>query len=184
MSDFGAVARPYARAIFDIALAAGELDAWSRGLAAGAAVAGEKSAREYLGQPGLSVEKRSEFIGTLAKAVPGGEVLGGKEGTNLLRLLAENDRLGALPEIAAQFDSLKAGQENKVRVRLVAAAPVDAAQAEKISGALGKKLGRKVELELEVDDTLIGGAVVQAEDMVIDDSIRTRLERLASALTD
>ena len=110
MSDFGAVARPYARAIFDIALAAGQLDAWSRGLAAGAAVTGEKSAREYLGQPGLGVDKRSEFVGTLAKAVPGGEVLGGKEGTNLLKLLAENDRLGALSEIAQQFDALKAEQ--------------------------------------------------------------------------
>ena len=110
--------------------------------------------------------------------------LGTKEGQNLLKLLAENDRLGALAEISKQFDALKAEQENKVRVKLVAAAPVDAAQAERISGALGKKLGRKVELELEVDDTLIGGAIVRAEDMVIDDSLKTRLERLASALID
>lgn len=184
MSDSGAVARPYARAIFDLANAAGQLDAWSKGLAAAAAVTGDKGAREYLGRPGLGVAKRSEFVGTLAKALPGGDVLGTKEGQNLLSLLAENDRLGALAEISKQFDALKAAQENKVRVRLVAAAPVDAAQAEKISGALGKKLGRKVELELEVDAALIGGAVVRAEDMVIDDSLKTRLERLASALID
>jgi F-type H+-transporting ATPase subunit delta len=102
----------------------------------------------------------------------------------LISLLAENDRFGALGEIAKQFETLKAEQENKVRVRLVAAVPVDADQAGKIASALSKKLGRQVELELEVDDTLIGGAVVRAEDMVIDDSLRTRLQRLASALTD
>lgn len=184
MSDSGAIARPYARAIFELANAAGQLEAWSKGLAAAAAVAGDKSAREYLGRPGLGSAKRSEFVGALAKALPGGDVLGTKEGQNLLMLLAENDRLGALAEISKQFDTLKAQQENKVRVRLVSAAPVDAAQAEKISGALGKKLGRKVELELEVDDTLIGGAIVRAEDMVIDDSLKTRLERLASVLRD
>lgn len=184
MSDSGAVARPYARAIFDLANAAGQLDAWSRGLAAAAAVTGDKAAREYLGRPELGVAKRGEFVGTLAKALPGADVLGTKEGQNLLHLLAENDRLGALAEIAKQFDALKAEQENKVKVRLVSAAPVDAAQAEKISGALGKKLGRKVELELEVDAALIGGAVVRAEDMVIDDSLKTRLQRLASALIE
>jgi len=184
MSDSGAVGRPYARAIFDLANAGGQLDAWSRGLAAAAAITADKSAREYLGRPGLGLAKQSEFVSTLAKALPGADVLGTKEGQNLLKLLAENDRLGALAEISKQFDALKAKQENKVRVRLVAAAPVDAAQAEKISGALGKKLGRKVELELDVDTSLIGGAVVRAEDMVIDDSLKTRLERLASVLVD
>jgi F-type H+-transporting ATPase subunit delta len=184
MSDFGAVARPYARAVFDLALAAGQLDAWARGLAAAAAVVGDKAAREFLGRPGLGVAKRSEFVLAVAKAMPGGEVLGTAEGTNLLKLLAENDRLAALPEISAQFDALKAEQENKVKVRLVSAATVDAAEAQKISGALSKKLGRQVELELEVDASLIGGAIVRAEDMVIDDSLRTRLQRLASALTD
>jgi F-type H+-transporting ATPase subunit delta len=184
MSDFGSIARPYAKAVFDLALEAGNLEAWSGGLDAAAAVNGYKSAREFLGRPGLGVARRSEFVGCIATALPGGEVLGSKEGQNLISLLAENDRFGALGEIAKQFETLKAEQENKVRVRLVAAAPVDADQAGKIAGALSKKLGRQVELELEVDDTLIGGAVVRAEDMVIDDSLRTRLQRLASALTD
>jgi F-type H+-transporting ATPase subunit delta len=184
MSDFGTVARPYARAVFDLALAGGQLDAWSRALAAAAAVVGDKAAREFLGRPGLGVAQRSEFVLALAKATQGGEALGTKEGMNLVKLLAENDRLGALAEISTQFDALKAEQENKVKVRLVSAAAVDAAEAEKISRALSKKLGRQVELELDVDASLIGGAVVRAEDMVIDDSLRTRLQRLASALTD
>jgi F0F1-type ATP synthase delta subunit len=106
------------------------------------------------------------------------------EGRNLLALLAENDRLGALTEISAQFDQLKAEQENRVAVTLVSASAVDAAQAEKISGALSRRLGRSVDLTLEVDPSLIGGAVIRAKDMVIDDSLQTRLKRLASALAD
>jgi F-type H+-transporting ATPase subunit delta len=106
------------------------------------------------------------------------------EGKNLLKLLAENDRLAALPEIAAQFDELKAEQENRVAVTLVSASHVDAAQAEKISSALSRKLGRTVDLTLELDPSLIGGAVIRAKDMVIDDSLQTRLRRLASTLAD
>lgn len=184
MADYGTVARPYARAIFDTALAANDLDGWSAGLTAVAAVAAAKSVHEYLGRPVLSADDRSEFIASLAADLPGAAVLTTPEGRNLLRLLAENDRLDALPEISRQFDALKAERENKVKVTLISASAVDAAQAGKISGALSKKLGREVELELETDASLLGGAIVRAEDMVIDDSLRTRLSRLTSSLID
>jgi F-type H+-transporting ATPase subunit delta len=111
-------------------------------------------------------------------------VLASPEGRNLLRLLAENDRLDALGEMSEQFDELKAARENRIKVRLISASPVDAAQTEKIAGALSRKLGREVELELEIDESLLGGAIVRAEDMVIDDSLRTRLKRLTSSLID
>ena len=64
----------------------------------------------------------------------------------------------------------------------MSATPVDAALAEQVKQALQKKLGRTVELTLEVDEKILGGAVIRAEDMVIDGSVRTRLERLAEAL--
>jgi F-type H+-transporting ATPase subunit delta len=184
MADFGTVARPYARAVFEVARAAGDLEAWSHALAAGAAIASDRTAHEYLSQPGLSDDQRTEFVASTAAELPGGAVLGTGEGRNLLRLLSENDRLDALEEISSQFDQLKAEQENKVRVTLVAAAGVDAETTDKITLALGKRLGRKVELALEIDPALIGGAVIRAEDMVIDDSLRARLTRLAGALVD
>lgn len=184
MADYGTVARPYARAIFAIARDSGDLDGWSGGLRAAAAVAGDEAAHVWLTRPELTPEQQSEFVGRIAAELPGATVLGSTEGRNLLRLLAENDRLSALAEIADQFDALKAEQEQKVRVTLVSAAPVDDETATRIAGALGRKLGRTVELELELDESLIGGAVIRAQDMVIDDSLRTRLTRLASALTD
>jgi len=184
MADHGTVARPYAKALFDIALASNDLDGWSRALAAAAAVVSDRSAREYLARPELTVADRSAFVGSIASELPGSRLLMSAQGQNLLKLLSENDRLNVLGEIAEQFDVLKAERENMVRVTLVAANEVDAAQAEKVKAALGKKLGRTVELAVEVDKSLLGGAVVRAEDMVIDDSVRTRLQRMAASLVD
>ena len=184
MADFSTVARPYARAVFELAQDSGDLDGWSEALAAAAAITGDRVARDYLRRPGLGVGQRIDFVGSLAGSLPGGQVLASPAGRNLLALLAENDRLDSLGEISKQFDARKAEREHKVKVRLVAAANVDTATANRIAGALGKKLGRTVELELEIDSSLVGGAIVRAEDMVIDDSIRTRLTRLTSSLVE
>lgn len=184
MGDFSTVARPYARAVFDTAIADNSLVPWSRALAAAAAVVSDRQAREFLSGPELGVDERSEFVASLAAEIPGSEQLQSAEGRNLLRLLAENDRLDALGEISARFDRLKAERQNTVTATLVTASPVDDDQADKVARALSRKLGRLVDLELEVDESLLGGAVIRAEDMVIDDSIRTRLERLSSTLID
>ena len=87
-----------------------------------------------------------------------------------------------MPEIAAQFDALKAQSENKVKVTLTSATQVDAALAEQVTKALTQRLGRAVELTLEVDASLLGGAIIRADDMVIDGSVRTRLQRLTESL--
>lgn len=182
MADFGTIARPYARALFDIANQAGNLDGWSRALAAAAAVVSDDTAARYLSSPELTDEQRAAFIEGLANDVPDAAQLGTEQGKAFVRLLAENDRLPALPDISAQFDELKAQAENKITVTLVAATAVDQSVADKVASALEQKLGRKVELELEVDESLIGGAIIRAEDMVIDGSVRTRLQRLAENL--
>ena len=92
--------------------------------------------------------------------------------------------MGVLGEIAAQYDQLKTQAENKIKVTLVSADAVDKAIAERVAKALEHKLGRKVELALEVDASLLGGAIVRAEDQVIDGSVRSRLQRLAESLAD
>jgi len=182
MADLSTIARPYARALFDIASAAGNLAGWSDALHAAAAVLGEPAAERFLSNPALDDAQRAAFVETVGQDLPGGALLRTNEGKGFLRLLAENDRLTALPEIAAQFDALKAQAENKVKATLVSAAEVDAAVAEQVAQALERKLGRKVELTLAVDPEILGGAVIRAEDMVIDASVRTRLRELANAL--
>ncbi len=97
--------------------------------------------------------------------------------------LAENRRLGYLPEIAAIFDELKDAEEGIVDVTVTSAAPLDQQQQLTLSEALARKLKRQVRLHCATDPALIGGAVLRAGDLVIDGSIRTRLERIATELT-
>ena len=184
MADFGSVARPYARAIFDIAHANGELQAWSTALACAAAVIEQPEARAHLAQPGLSNADRARYVGSMCEGVAGAEKLGDAAGANLLAVLSENDRLQACPEISRQFDQLKTQAEQKIEVKITSATPVEPDLADRLSSALQQNLGRYVELTLEVDAGLIGGAVIEAEDKVIDASVRSRLQRLAGQLMD
>jgi F-type H+-transporting ATPase subunit delta len=184
MADTSTIARPYARAVFDIAKAANTLSIWSEALRAAAAVVSDAQAKRYLANPTLTDQQRAGFVEVLSQDIPGGALWRTQEGKNLLLLLAENDRLQALPEISAQFDALKSQAENVVRVTLVSATPVDDSLASQVTQALQQKLGRNVDLQCEVDQSIIGGAIIRADDMVIDGSVRTRLQRLAEALID
>ena len=182
MADLSTVARPYAKALFDLAHSEKKLPQWSAALSAAAAVVGDANAKRALANPAFADEQRAALVGSIAGAIKGGELLATPAGSNFLRIVAENGRLTVLPEIAAQFDALKADAENKVSVKVTAATAVDGALAEQIKKALEMKLGRAVELTLAVDPSLIGGAVIQADDMVIDGSVRTRLQRLTEKL--
>jgi F-type H+-transporting ATPase subunit delta len=182
MADTSTIARPYAKALFDLANGERKLAAWSEALGAAAAVVADAGAKRALANPALDDAARATLVGSIAGAIKGGELLTASAGKNFLQLLAENGRLTVLPEIAAQFDALKAEAENKVNVTVTSATPVDDKLAEQIKKSLEKKLGRVVELTLAVDAALIGGAVIQADDMVIDGSVRTRLQRLIEAI--
>jgi F-type H+-transporting ATPase subunit delta len=182
MADASSVARPYAKALFDLASGERKLSEWSAALGAAAAVVADASVKRALANPAFDDGARATLVGSIASAIKGGEPLTSAAGKNLLTLLAENDRLTALPEIAAQFDALKAEAENKVNVTVTAATAVEPALADQIKKALQQKLGRVVELTLAVDASLIGGAIIQADDMVIDGSVRTRLQRLTEKI--
>jgi len=182
MADQTTIARPYAKALFDVANAENKLAPWSHALSSAAAVLADANAKRVLANPALDQAKRADFVRAVSVGLDGADVFETAQGKALLALLAENDRLALLPEIAVQFDALKAQAENKVKAKLISATAVEASVAERVKQALKKRLGREVELELAVDPTLIGGAIVQAEDMVIDGSVRTRLEQLARAM--
>lgn len=171
------LARPYARAAFQVALAEGALADWSRMLGVAAAVAGAPAVRAALTDPGRSWRKTAELFGGLC-----GEELS-PAARNLVNLLAENKRLPLLPQIRALFDDLKAGQERLVEVEFVTAFPVGDDVAAKLEEALRARLQREIRLGTRVDPALIGGAVIRAGDQVIDSSIRGRLAKLAEQLT-
>ncbi len=175
MAEKATIARPYARAAFGAARERGDFAAWSGVLAAGAAVAEARGARSLFGNPNVSAQALAELIAGIA-AERGVKV--SVEHRNFLALLAENGRLGCLPELAAQYEALRAEVENMIDVEVVSALPLSAQQQATLSAALAKRFKRQVRITETVDPTLVGGAVVRAGDLVIDGSLKGRLERL------
>ena len=135
------------------------------------------------GNPGFSNARRLEFLTDLFDKA-GGRLLAGADskGTNFLKLLIENDRVAVLPEISEHFEMLKADVENTVDAVVRSAVPLSESQLDEVAASLTKRLGRNVKITTEIDETLIGGAVVRAGDVVIDGSLRARLDGLANAL--
>jgi F-type H+-transporting ATPase subunit delta len=177
MADRLTIARPYARAAFAEARENGGLGPWSEALQVAALVVQDPRVASLLDNPRVTAEELTQLVDGIA-APKLGEL-----GANFVRTLAGNHRLGYLPEIARLFDTLKDDAEGVADVTVTSAAPLDAAQRARMSGALERRLGRKVRLHCETDPALIGGAVVRAGDLVIDGSLRTRLERIAYELT-
>lgn len=173
MSQALTLARPYARAAFAIARDAHALPAWSDALAFAARVAADPSVAALLGNPGLTQADATTLL-----APEGADALFG----NFLGLLFENRRLSLLPEITGQFDELRFEAERVVKAKVTSAVELPASELATIKAALAKRFGREVEVETAVDQSLIGGAVIDAGDVVIDGSLKGKLGRLQAAL--
>jgi F-type H+-transporting ATPase subunit delta len=176
MAETTTVARPYAQAVFKLARDAGDFRQWSDMLAAAATVAQDPTMLALIDSPRAA-------HGQLAKLFT--DVCGERlndSGRNLIRLLAQNRRLALLSVIGELYEQMRAEAEGSVDAELIAAMDVDAAAREKITQALKARLKREVTLTFKVDPALLGGAVIRAGDLVIDGSVRGRLQKLASAL--
>jgi F-type H+-transporting ATPase subunit delta len=177
MADRITTARPYARAAFEEAQQHQQLGAWSESLAAAALVVRDARVQALLGNPHVTPEQLAQLVGGIAASQLG------EHGMNFVRTLAANGRLVYLPEISALFDAFKDEAEGVADVTVTSAAALDAAHQQRIAGALEQRLKRKVRLHCRIDAALLGGAVVRAGDLVIDGSLRSRLERIAYELT-
>lgn len=177
MADKTTIARPYAKAAFEEARGESRLGPWSDALRIAAAVVADPRVEALLGNPRVSSSELAQLVIDIA-----GPQLG-EHGTNFVRTLADNHRLAYLPEISALFDELKDEAEKVVDVTVTSAAPLDDSQRKTLTAALERKLKRGIRMQCHTDPTLIGGAVLQAGDLVIDGSLRTQLNRIAYELT-
>jgi F-type H+-transporting ATPase subunit delta len=176
MAEKVTVARPYAKAAFQLARERRDFERWSTILAVAAQVVRDPRVSKLLINPRV---KPADLINLIAEAA-GGVI--DQHIRNFLVTLADNRRLGLLPEIAKMYEQLRAELENVADVHIVSAAPLTDAQRQRLAAAIQKRLQREVRLHCEVDASLLGGAIVRAGDFVIDGSLKARLERLASAM--
>lgn len=176
MAEITTIARPYAEAIFSLASEDSKLGEWSTMLAYASAVVADDNMIRMIGNNSVTKDQlTSLFL----------DVCGNKlsdQGKNMIKVLIENRRLAVLPEIAKQFDTLKAEAEKTIEAEVVSAFEINKDQQKQIADKLKKRLGREVTLTCRVDNTLLGGVLIKAGDLVIDGSAIGQIHKLSVAL--
>ena len=176
MSELSTLARPYAEAVYRLAQSESDLAGWSSRVATLAAIVSDAQVAALIADPAVS----SERVATLVVDVAGASL--GERGANFVKVLADNDRLTLLPEISAQFETLKAEAEGVVEATITSAQELTQAQIDELVAGLKAKFNRAVNVEVAVDPELIGGAIIAIGDQVIDGSVKGRLQRMSFAL--
>jgi len=177
MAENSTIARPYAQAVFQLAKEQGQLASWSEMLQLAAMVVADKNVKNLIGNPRVDKTQLMDLILGVC-----GERLDGNA-RNFLGVLIENGRLAMLPSIAELYASYRAEEEKVVEAEMISAFPVSTEQQQKIAAALKARLGLEVSLNCKTDQSMIGGAVIRAGDMVIDGSVTGHLYRFANALS-
>ena len=170
------LARPYARAAFQFAVDNGAVDSWHQALSIVAAVVLEPSVAKVLDDPAMTASQRASTVASvLGDDIPAGVA-------QFVSVMAENHRLALAGEVAALFAELRSALDAAANVTVTSAFDVADKTIEQLAASLTTKLGKTVEMTVETDSSLIGGAIIRAGDMVIDGSVRGRLHKLATAL--
>lgn len=174
--DNTTVARPYAKAAFDSALETNSFAKWSSFLQMAAFISSDPAVIALLKNPLVS-EQQLEDLYLVVCAKDSDE-----QTNNFIKLLALRRRLHALPEMAAIFETLRAEHEKIIKVDIASFKPLDETQKQKLQAALKQRLKREIDIHCRVDESLIGGAVISAGDIVIDGSLRSQLKKLRREL--
>jgi F-type H+-transporting ATPase subunit delta len=176
MAEAKTVARPYAEAAFALAQKRSQAEAWSGMLALGTIVASDARIGRLDGDPSFDRARLADVVVGIC-----GEGQS-PEAQNFLRVLVDNRRLTLLPEIAQLFEQMRCESEARVEATVISAFALDPAQVKSIAAGLKRRFGRDVNITTQVDSALIGGVLIQAADLVIDASVRGRLNKLAASL--
>ena len=178
MAEIATIARPYAEALFKACSAQAGSDlnsavAWVDELAA---IAANPQLRQLADNPKVTRAQVLELIASVRQGLP-------EMALNFLRVLVENGRLQAVPEIAAQFHVLVNQSRGSSDAVVHSAFALDAAALSDLTAVLEKRFGRKLNLSVQTDESLIGGIRVVVGDEVLDTSVKARLEQMKAALT-
>ena len=176
MAELMTVARPYAKAAFEVAREQGQVTEWADMLSVFADAASDQKFSLALTNPAFSAEEKASALADVCHEVTT------DNGKAYLLSLAENKRLALLPAISTLFTEFKLNFEKAVDVHVTSAFQLTAEQGQALAVSLGKKLDRTVNLSSETDANLIGGVVIRTGDLIIDGSVRGKLAKLAEAI--
>ena len=178
MSSLTTLARPYARAAFELAQSAQALADWDRMLGLAVEMVSDDAIAALIDNPDVGKVRVLEILNEAA-----GDAFD-ERFRGFTRVLSDNGRMPLLPQVAELFRELREEAENRLRVKVVSAVPLDGEQSGRLKETLARRFECEIELENEIDATVIGGAVIYAGDKVIDGSLLGRLDRLADSLAN
>jgi len=176
MAELATLARPYAEALFQVAVK-GDLKQAAAEAEALAAVAANPQLREFADNPKATAAQVFEVMTSVVKT-PLSDA-----SKNLLRTVIDNNRLGVLPEIAAQFHALVNARSGVSDAVIYSAFAIEPAQLADVVAALERRFNRKLNASVVIEPELIGGIRVVVGDEVLDSSVKARLEQMKVALT-
>lgn len=180
MADINTVARPYAKAVFELALEQRQVSEWSAVLTGLKQVIADPMAIAFIRNPSATPEQQSELLFSVLEQLHKLKDKACVE--HFLNLLAENKRLMALPNISAQFEQLRAEQEKTLTVEVTAFSSFTDAQEQQLIKRLSERLQRQITLNVRIDKSLQGGAIIRAGHLVIDGSVATQIKKLSANL--
>lgn len=176
MANLSKIARPYAKAIFELARQERDFQAWSDSLQLLSAIASDPAVMGLMKDPKYPKEKLEElFVSIQPDSL-------NEESKNLIHVLGRFRRLSCLPDIARIYEIYRAQAEQVMKVTFLSAVPLDASYQQVVRARLSKRFQRQIELDCHVDPTLIGGAIIRIGDEVVDGSVRGRLLSLKENL--
>ena len=176
MSELTTTARPYARAIFELADESKTLSDWSESLSFMGIIASNDDVRAVLDNPKLTRQGAADVFVQLCD-----EKLDDKA-VNLVKQLADNNRLSILPAISSLYEEMKDEAEGAIEATVTSAKKLEKKEQKDIAKALKKRLGRDVKITTVIDESILGGAIIRAGDLVIDGSIQGRLRSMTQVL--
>jgi F-type H+-transporting ATPase subunit delta len=176
MSELTTAARPYARAVFELARDSKSFDIWSERLQLLSAVVTDSTVVKLLDSPKMTFQEKAQLIEKVSS-----DYLDDK-GQNFVRVLAENDRLILLKDIYKLYEQYRAESEGSIEASVVSAIELNEEQTQALVKALSKRLERKVKIVNTTDSSLIAGAIIRAGDLVIDGSVKGKLQNLTQTI--
>ena len=175
MAELTTIARPYAKAAFDLAIEQDAVDSWAEMLTFAALVSENETMQPLLAGSLASTKLAALFISVCGEQV-------NVQGQNLIKVMAENGRLKVLPAVSQLFTEYRNEWAKEVEADVVSATELSSEQQQQISISLEKRLARKVKLNCSTDAALIAGVIIKTGDLVIDGSVRGKLSRLSDKL--
>jgi F-type H+-transporting ATPase subunit delta len=179
MSDSITIARPYAKAVFEHTRKIGRLKEWSDYLHVLASTIMDSNVQNFITNPATTAEQHIELLTSTVRNIKKDDASHLK---NLVETLAHNKRTLVLPDIMTLFDAMRAEQEKTLAVNVTSYSELTAQQQQELISSLSKRLQREVTLNIAINKELIGGAVINAGDLVIDGSVRGKLDKLRTGL--